>query len=445
MVISSPIFWTHLEYYESTYWGISPKDLAFIEWWREKQGTIPPFLSSHVPHADEDPFGADNLDASPWEVARYPVMVYERMTELTTVIEYMGSAQYLKISTSFWNILLREFERGSHTSYPNLHTLSGDWDGGQPSTISYPRQYITDLFPHCSPSFLQRLHLYDARFKDGTVIQPHLSRLTHISLENTALSLDFWHFFIRSFPDLQWASFSVELIKSDSEHHLPISEHTLSHLSVLFFTARVGFSRAKREDIDFLSPYFAGLSLPTLHMLSLSSDHDSWTDYRGVAQICNVLKSTPNVIDISFGPHLFSFDYFPFYLDIDDDTDSFDDLRPLWLSTPHLVHVQFEISVGSIHSSQPKAEVTMKQAERQLETFIHYAFAAENEWLDLKDPVFPIRKITLVYDQAVRIRTFAALQLRGLNEMWPNIDFQIVSVSPRKAAMEAWNEWGSCV
>ncbi|KAF9479238.1 hypothetical protein BDN70DRAFT_701600 [Pholiota conissans] len=97
---------------------------------------------------------------------------------------------------------------------------------------------------------------------------------------------------------------------------------------MLFFTANVGLLPGRSEDIFLCRCFFVGVSFPALHTISLSPNHDSWSDYRAIAQFSNILQSAPNV---SFGLHLLlSFDYFPFYFD--EDTGSYDDVRPVWLS-----------------------------------------------------------------------------------------------------------------
>ncbi|KAF9480407.1 hypothetical protein BDN70DRAFT_616898 [Pholiota conissans] len=210
VAFSSPVLWTHLGCHftvywirlDATYWAIRPRALEFVLWWSTKHGTIPPFLSFQA-DADQDQDN-DILEARIEDATESKRAVAIRLVaDQVLLLRYMSSAQHLNLGLSFWNMILRVVERRASIEFPNLHTVTGDWRRCKPRSALHPDGTILGLLPNFALQLLRRLDIRNIIFSNDTVILPHLSKLTHLSLQKVSCTLRSWHLLIRAFPNLQ--------------------------------------------------------------------------------------------------------------------------------------------------------------------------------------------------------------------------------------------------
>ncbi|KAF9479223.1 hypothetical protein BDN70DRAFT_700791 [Pholiota conissans] len=429
VALTSPKLWTHIGYYfpaewtriksgSDRYWAIRPKDLEFIQWWRKNHGAIPPFLSFTTE--------ADQLEVQ--DIAEAPISDLPKKSKMFAAVQklracqaclllYMASAQCLDISMPFWNMILRSGERNQWPMFPNLHTLTSSWNLYDPLSIVHDD--FIGLLPHCSPMLLRRLHIHFADFGDWPTILPHLHKLTHISLQRVGFNLEFWHVFIRAFPDLQWASFDIYIDPSGlADYFFPPPKHTLSHLTTLYFSIFTEY-----DQIDTFTPFFDNLSLPSVHTLGVSSDLRSWMDQRAIAEISTVLQSAPNITTLYLGRDFLS----EYHLTAD--------IIPFWQTVSNLTRLQLQIFSNN--------DFTAEEVQMALDQFVGRFFNSETEHMlfDLKNVACSIRTISLALKYVEKIEDRVASHVRDLKRRWPNIDFQICSESLGEASRDAWESW----
>lgn len=341
--------------------------------------------------------------------------------ETDCFLEYLCSAQYLDIYRFFWFLMEQWTKEGHQIVCPNLHTV-----------VKFG--WAEDDLNHPLPT-LRHLFIRDVTLPDSNTIPNHWFTLTHISLRQVYIPLNFWFSFIRAIPGLQWGFIDIEGLSGIGEDYAEHTMYTHSQLSTLFIAVQI----AEGSSVEFpLSLLFTNLYLPTLRTLSVSSYEGSWQDERAITELYTVLKSTPAISTLILGEHFLSL-YEPGY---NTSTVAARDVVPVWTHAKQLVHLQLELrNTGS------RNEVAVAEA---LNTFVRNAFFSDSNWLDLKNPASPLRTITIIdkmpsEPQFDSIRNFTMSSIQKYAKKAPNVGFEITSESPIWIAAKEWNEWGSNV
>ncbi|KAF9480409.1 hypothetical protein BDN70DRAFT_931782 [Pholiota conissans] len=393
------------------------EDFEFIQWWKEKQGSIAPFARFE---AVERRFGV------------FPAKLLAE-DEMPFLIEYINSAQYLEADHLLWGVLLQAIINGSQVTFPNLHAVVAP---DVPDSEFYRLQIFAGYIP---TGTLRRLSLSYGIFSSNHTIPLHWSNLTHLSFLQITLPLStsYWISFLRSFPSLKWGCFN--LIQSSTPYYVdePIVKCKLTRLTSLFLKFDSKNNRLAIELAYTFSSLFVGLHLPTLHTLSLSSDIPCWRSRNALFQISSVLQSAPNIRFLALGGRFLSLGE-P-YCNTDFLTES--DIEPIWSRAPSLARLQLEWSdhdvVGSADTDRAKIGLNLFLADAKL--------VPENKWLNLQNPICTIREITIVDEMidVCKIAGYAKVRLQELSAPFSNVHFQIAAKSKHLEAQEEWEEWGA--
>ncbi|KAF8180590.1 hypothetical protein BJ912DRAFT_980840 [Pholiota molesta] len=372
VALGTPSLWLHLAHLMRSYgverqprsWKVRQKDLDFMIWWKRNQGAMAPFLLLYTILSGPNP-------------SRDPPLAEGGMD---FVLQYMRSAQFLRVTPFFWEKFHDKCAGGDHIVFPHLHTIVAD----KSNDIQFYRAQVLIgrvSTPTSSSSALRRLYMNGYHFKlpVDAVAPSHWSKLTHLSMHDITISVPSWFSFIRAFPDLQWASISLGFndeyaIKDYKE---PPSEFTLPRLSTFLLTCCKHCSDYVALPFALL---FTGLSLPALQTLSLTSLVGSWEDHHTMAELYTVLRSTPAVTTLALRgcDHGFLSLHKPNYPTI---LSAIGDVEPIWRYAPHLTHLL----------------LTLPYVDNQtLDTFVRNFFWPDCGWLALDNCAHPIRRVTFI-------------------------------------------------
>ncbi|KAF8180574.1 hypothetical protein BJ912DRAFT_980767 [Pholiota molesta] len=406
VALAARTLWTHLSYYltardvdDDRNLKILEDKIEFIQWWKKNQGSLAPFLRLHIGIRDDDS----------------GVSLTRLGDTMTSVMNYVTTAQYLEIGPISWHEVKAMSGRGDNANYPNLHTLVTDqW--------SAP---INDYF-HRTCSAIRRLAILDESMclLHTTSIPAQWSTLTHLSITTDHMPFDFWVTLTMTVPCLQWAYIAFQGLFIDEYTTM---ERTLPQLSTLFIECS-GYEK--------FSPLLKDLHLPALTSLFLASISTEWFDREGMTDIYTVLESAPAVRNLT----LRKLDFL-YHTEIDY-ADS--DIEPIWSLVPHLVHLRLELYITTNGS---KIEV-----EQALDKFARRGFfSSDNRWLDLYNSACPIEMITVI-DHGSEFftpshsyepdRELKASIIRKCATNASNIPLHIIS-QPFNDFGKSWKEWSS--
>jgi hypothetical protein len=413
IVLTTPIFWSHLSFCFTLRviggsWAFFQDDIDFIWWWKKHQGSNAPFLRLAI-ERDGDKSGFLAPDE----------------TTFAFVLDYMRTAQHLEVNPLFWVRVASVYDEiADRIAFPNLHTL-----------VVY--KYLTRFCPahyfHHTFSALRRLAIVaNNTALEDTVIPMQWATLTHLSITTFILSLDFWLHLTSAVPHLRWAYiyFKYQSPFDAANHKHPITR-TLPHLATLF----IGSGDAYAHNTLF-SPLFAGLHLPALTTLFLSSVTRDWWAHTGITDIHAVLPSAPALRNLT----LRKYDYLsPAETDYAKGANAaLGHVAPLWNSAPHLAHLQLGLYITHDHHGSDSAA----GAEEERGSFARGAFLSDNRWLDLAHPACPIRRITVIDHGASNPHHAKPTRVPGRAGRAANIDLHVIS-QPFTDFADAWKEWRS--
>ncbi|KAF9473105.1 hypothetical protein BDN70DRAFT_925342 [Pholiota conissans] len=402
---TTPILWRHLSYTfilldEGAESGVHrfvilKRDLDFIRWWKEKQGAIHPFITARVSIPRQSTVSRD-------EFADHGAFEF--------ILDYLMSAQYLDISSVFWDQI-------GDRKCPNLHTLllCGKV---HPLDITFVK---TQAAISVSPSPQRRLYLSNGVFAQDSVIpsQP-LSSLTHIVLEKVEIPLTIFYDLYQATPGLQWAYFDIS---PTERRHRNETKLTLTQLNTLII---ISTCRAEY--------FFHNLHLPALETLSISSAvYDTWQEVTAILQIQWITRATPNLTTLALGERFVSLDTENeiFYLLA---VPQFTDVQPIWINAPRLSHIQLDTPFFRSETTEPTSD------KRIVRFFGRLARPLRNKWLGLDNSDCPIRTVTVVSPELEKVQDIA---LSVFREQDIRFDLEFSKISVAEEAWHAFNAWGS--
>ncbi|KAF8189042.1 hypothetical protein BJ912DRAFT_1143232 [Pholiota molesta] len=364
IALTTPILWSQLSFcFTIRGWAFVQNEIDFIRWWKKNQGSIAPFLRLAIDgdHNKFRPLAGD-------------------VTTVALVMNYMSTAQHLEIEPLFWDLVPAVMYRIGEpvTLFPNLHTL-----------VAYecpPRSRTNHYFHHMFPA-LRRLAIVDKNqsLKD-TSIPAQWATLTHLSITTFIISLDFWVHLTSAVPRLQWAYvYFNHHTPSDPDKYANPIPRILPQLSTLFIR-----SSDNNGNDSLLSPLFVGLRLPALRNLFLASVIGQWWDHSGITDIHTILQSAPALQNLT----LLKYNYLS-RAEINyakGTAAAVGGVGPIWSCVPHLVHLQLELYIARDYGDRESEA----HAEKELAIFARSAFFSNNRWLDLDNPVCPIKTITVI-------------------------------------------------
>ncbi|KAF9484210.1 hypothetical protein BDN70DRAFT_182710 [Pholiota conissans] len=414
VAMASPILWSHLSYrlavsnstLSESNWAVLQTDFTILQWWEKNQGGMPPYLC---------------LNADIYEEAARSRSDVWVLDGLSALMPYISSAQYLEIDLFFWDQISKWNGCGFQDACSNLHTLVSfwarlptDWERGYPEIISYRPT-------HSQPaSLLRRLNICDALLRDDALILLNLPSLTHVSLHNITISLSFWMSFIRAIPNLTWGYFDIYKMRTWND--TKPTKSLLPNLISLSVTL---------QDLDkSLCILFTNLHMPALQTLCLSSFNGRWRTIDAIAEVSDLLKSTPNITTLYLDGDFLSLGSKSI---LNSNTLLYQPSSPIWCSASSLAHLQLELSDF----------ISGTNAVEELDSFIQNICTYANRWVDLENPRCPIRSITIVHRKLKKIKDLATSRIRDINKNTPNIDLQIISESPLRIAQSEWMKWSS--
>jgi hypothetical protein len=308
-----------------------------------------------------------------------------------------------------------------HFTFPNLHTLV---------TYEYLLDYRADHYFRHTFSALRRLAIVGKYTTIGdSTIPAQWSALTHLSITVEFISHDFWVHLTSTAPCLQWMyiDFTNQGRFYVDKSTNPI-ERTLSQLSTLFIR-----SGDNTTNNSLLSPLFVGLHLPALRNLFLASDIGEWWDHSGIIDIHVILQSAPTLRNLTLRKYSY---LSPAEIDYADQSGD-----PIWRCVPHLVHLQLELYIArDLGESEA-------HAEKELALFACSAFFSNNRWLDLDNPVCPIKTITIIDHRRLSHQPETDTSrkppsIRKCVGNASNIALHVIS-QPFTDFADSWKEWRS--
>jgi hypothetical protein len=336
-------------------------DIQFLQWWKKDQGSIAPSIVLDV-HFKLRSETTEKLAG----------------VRMDFLIEYLTSARFLSLHPFYWEPIHDRIKAGYPVAFPNLQHLAMNFGWREDTYKAF--YHVQALLPAHSLSPLRRLSISDDMdaLPDNFVIPNYWSTLTHISLSKVSISLQFWFFFIRAVPNLQWGHFDMTILSSDCTTP---PQCTLSQLTTLC----VSVNRI-RPALSFPYPLrrlVTDLHMPSLRTLSLSSPGPSWTNHRGYTNLYGALNATPSVTKLALGGNFLALH--------SDDTaavlSAVPDVEPVWRRAPQLAHLQLDRPVTD--------DMSTEDADAALERFVRNVCAADGGWLDLRNGACPIRSITI--------------------------------------------------
>lgn len=163
-----------------------------------------------------------------------------------------------------------------------------------------------------------------------------------------------------------------------------------------------------------------------------------WYDEDIVAELYNVLKSTPAITTLVLTDD-FSLLIHPLLEPIVSDC-----VNPIWNYAKHLEELQLELLYPD-PAVKSKAEV-----KEMMDFFVRNMLCSGGSWLDLQHPACPIQTITIVDHprswtvwEEGEAGNFTMSSIRKHADRPPKVVFQLSSDSARHIAAGVANEWGS--
>jgi hypothetical protein len=431
VALASPSLWSHLLYRVTTYsvglkprsWAVRQKDLDFVGWWKRNQGSMAPFLRLDINRdygTQDRPLAEDGM---------------------TFLLKYMTSAQYLQVDPDFWKQIHDKIAVGDQVIFPSLHTLVTV----QQDQNFHRAQVLVGLVPTHTPSALRRLSLNSSSTlpRDG-VIPNHWSKLTHLSLHESAISVTSWFSLMRGLPELQWAfisSFGFGLLHlldkfNIEDYTAPPAKYTHHQLSTLILTGGA-HSTDYTVTASPLTLLFGSLYLPALRTLTLSSLADSWEEPDTISDIGNMLRSTPALTTLALrGPFFLSLHNYNYPTIIA----TVEDIEPIWSHTSHLTHLKLELP--DVTGYQP----TESSVADDVRTFLRNVFLPNCGWLPLDDLTCPIQTVSFIcpvrFDfDTTRKSTMSSIlsHTKGASKIF----FNVIPDTGEDYVISAPREWGS--
>ncbi|KAF8200080.1 hypothetical protein BJ912DRAFT_921569, partial [Pholiota molesta] len=257
VALVSPRLWSHLHYSFTVCviqqwheYKLLAREVEFVQWWRQNQGTIPPFLHLSVKK------GYDNRRTYIGELAQ---------GGMDFVLEYAASAQYLALATVFWRYLYRRNKAGYVFVPSKLHTLVRDVV--EPSVNTGLAYYVFETQVLSQACNLRRISIHEQNFQMRPgVLSMFCSTLTHISLGIIETSLTYWFVLLSGLPKLEWGNFGMAE-PPDHKRCAPPNSITLPHLSTLYVAMYEDEHSSKHTPFSAL---FTDVHLPAIRTLSLS-------------------------------------------------------------------------------------------------------------------------------------------------------------------------------
>ncbi|KAF8188993.1 hypothetical protein BJ912DRAFT_903793 [Pholiota molesta] len=419
IALASPSLWSHLAYYimgqsidrKLGSWAVRQKSLDFMIWWKRNQGSMAPFL-----HLDID------LDAQKLGQTQDIPLAEDGIAFL---LEYMISAQYLQVSPRLSKQIHDKLAVRNQVIFSDLHTLVVYRD----DQYFHHTQVLIGLLSTTTSPPLRRLAMTGYILPVDAVIPDHWSKLTHLSMNEVAISMTSWFSLIRAVPELQWAHISLKFhdinVKIE-DYTKSTTKYTLPQLSTLFLTycGEQG-SNYKALPLTFI---FTSLYLPALQTLSLTSLVDSWEDHHTISELYTALHSTPAVTTLHLGGYttLSSRKISrPAYL-----SDTVD-IEPIWSHVPHLTHLELDLPWVAWVSVHSEAQL---EAGKVLDAFVRNICWPDCRWLALNIPTCSIQRVTLytrmglsAIHNAIKEMTMSSILSRIGGASESNIVFNIVS------------------
>ncbi|KAF9485219.1 hypothetical protein BDN70DRAFT_680604 [Pholiota conissans] len=463
VALASTALWSHFSCALTVYedrdgeeFVLVKKEVEFVRWWRKNQGTTPPLLRLRIKATKTQPKSLQRAGADDDDEDDDAKDEEDEDDDAAFLVEYIASAQYLDLDAFYWKRVEEAIEEGNEIAFPNMRTLVKNGYDYELDNAPFYGEFIAS-----SPSMLQRISAHrDCLTLEDTEIPTNWSALTHMSIRDSAFSLDFWFALIRAVPNLQWGYFDIRDLEGFEE--LASSEPdecTLPHLSTLCVAFRDKDEIA--EMLDF-STFFKGLHLPAVRTLSLS-----WFiagpcfDRDIIGDLYKVLKCTPAVTTLALAECSFDIDD-PVAGSASPDGAKKDrkGLEAVWRVVPDLVDLQF------VMPQEGTRERTREDVEEQVDGFMNEILFTGGTWLDLRNHACPIRNVTIMDSWPVRyygsgsesepedgldsevadgdsIGDFAMSCIKKHDGELPNIVFELSSNSVARIAADAWKEWGS--
>ncbi|KAF9479978.1 hypothetical protein BDN70DRAFT_981521 [Pholiota conissans] len=334
---------------------------AFFLWWRKNLGRLPPFLvlENHPPSSKLSAREKHKLN----------------LHEMISLLDYITSAQELTLDEIFWRRIQQAIDIGYIVNFPNLCTLSYN----QVSEVFYVHCSI----PEDSTPLLRHLIL-EADLPYAFSVPPNWCTLTHILVSPwICIPLNSWFSLIRGLPELQWADIAMQI--ADYESDLIPAMYTHSRLLVLSISIWPLNENNIQDEFSYGRLFF-NLQLPVLNVLEVcATDYEAWTDERGMADISNVLKSTPAITRLLLGHH---------FLSPNSNVDTMIKIiqnatESIWTQASQLAHLQMTMDI--------KPDKRVLDGFLTAHLLIQSAFT-RSKWLDLKNPSCPLRIINLCID-----------------------------------------------
>jgi hypothetical protein len=394
-------------------WIVPKNEYAFLTWWKQNHRLMAPSLRLELFWGRKFP----ELKLGP--------------AEMVSFFEYISSALHLEINSLYWRVLEERIKYRYPIVFPNPHTLvKFDYDLDETSF------YDIQLAPLPNPilSALRRLSINgdSLSYRALTGIPKCWSSLTHLSLDDIGISLQYWFPLIRAVPDLQWGKFELHsLYKSDYARPAKCTLPSLSTLSIA--TSCIEEDSPRPSPLSIL---FTELHLPILRTLSLSTDEEVWNDHRALPELYTVLHSTPAVTTLTLGPTFLSLeaaDYAAAPLP------ALGGIEPVWRRAPCLAHLRLEVTDTRTESD---AEVADARG-----TLVRNLFLGDNPWLALDSPACGIRELTIVDKTRTdprsgrfRDATMASVREHAADALNVDVSFHVALDSEDRTAAEVWNE-----
>lgn len=428
VALAFPTLWSHLSYClhptvteEEDPDGIaikslviSKKEIDFLRWWKKNHGAVAPFIRLGV---------------------KYPYDAAEGLPppakEMTFIWEYLSTAQYLDLDKFYWDEVEEEKIGFDHTIlFLNLNTLvklgnQGRYDSKH--CFYRTQSFMGHAYTQAS-SALRRLSIRDDVQTMIFDIPNHWSALTHISLSNVTISLDFWNLFIRAVHDLQWGFFDIDTLTGVEELESSPSPppHTLRHLYSLFLAVYNFEGDAESYQASLL---LTGLSLPALHTLLLPSLRSyDFTTQSITADLYEMLAAAPGITTLVLNSSsLMSKEEWQ---------------GPIWSHAVHLQRLHVE------HFFDPSfSNGSGKTEAAQRGYVIEHAFS-DGGWFDLENPNCPVREVKIV-DRSpsspwrdIHLATDMVLTLRETMPLRSDLAVEFTTKSLGQQAAKMWREWG---
>ncbi|KAF9480396.1 hypothetical protein BDN70DRAFT_992739 [Pholiota conissans] len=425
------------------------RQIEFLEWWVEKQHSVPPYLHIEVKHYPPP----DRVDKDgkalppPKEIVEFSPI---KEKHLSFLLDYISSAQYLCVDDVFSTLMLEGRDRNEDDlpmTFPNLHTLWTEYLETEPyeddqtaiATIHRGLFYLDFLNPilEQNPSTLRRLYLYHAGL---TQLDPNIfaswTVLTHIYLNIDHVYLTTWYAFLRSLPLLTYANFHITNDILIGAFIGPPSETILPRLISLL----INVNTEKDVTLEMRNPVVSLLQnvrMPILKELSLHMNRESrWESRHLITELYPILWLTPQLTILSLG-HV--------VLPNTNPGISGANIEPITRYTPLLTHVYI-----TWHAFLPDG--IFREAIDPQRFTEHFFFS--HPWLDLSNKNNPVDEVTLnistigmpdhldpeEWEQAKMKLLQRSMMTSVKRHEIPNVAFYIAIDFPHIAGMELMSE-----